>query len=115
MRKRLKQEGLTAKEIERAIAPIVSFHMQLHEEIASYERLKRGEFDEMINLRGLGHLLIALRIGQGITQRELARRLEVNESQISRDERNEYHGITVERANAIIEALEVTLSSKIVM
>jgi transcriptional regulator with XRE-family HTH domain len=40
-------------------------------------------------LRGLGHLLIALRIAQGVSQRELAKRLEVHESQVSRDERNE--------------------------
>ena len=35
---------------------------------ARYERLKRGEFDEMRNLRGLGQLLIGLRIAQGFSQ-----------------------------------------------
>jgi hypothetical protein len=33
-----------------------------------------------------------------LTQRDLARRLNVHESQISCDERNEYFGITFERA-----------------
>jgi hypothetical protein len=37
--------------------------------------LKRGEFEELDNLRGLGYLLITSRIAQGISQRELARRL----------------------------------------
>jgi transcriptional regulator with XRE-family HTH domain len=50
-------------------------------------------------------LLIALRIAAGMTQRQLADRLDVSEAQVSRDERNEYHGITVERAQRIIDAL----------
>ena len=35
---------------------------------------KRGEFDELDNMRGLGHLLVSPRVAQGISQRELARR-----------------------------------------
>jgi hypothetical protein len=35
----------------------------------------------------------------------------VHESQISRDERNEYHGITVERASRILDAMNVRLRS----
>lgn len=31
-------------------------------ELMSYERLKRGEFDELTNLMGIGQLLIGLRI-----------------------------------------------------
>ncbi len=49
---------------------------------------------------------MTLRIARGITKRELAERLGVRESQISRDERNDYHGITVERATEVLEALE---------
>jgi transcriptional regulator with XRE-family HTH domain len=36
---------------------------------------------------------VALRIATGLTQRQLAETLGVHESQVSRDERNEYHGI----------------------
>ena len=82
-----------------------SFHLQLAEEVESYDRLQRGEFDEIRNLRGIGRLLIGLRIAQGLSQRELAERLGVNESQVSRDERNEYHGVTMERAARILDAL----------
>ena len=64
-----------------------------------------------MNSQGIGRLLIAVRIAQGMTQRELAERLAVHESQVSRDERNEYHGITVERASRILEALGVTVRS----
>ena len=43
-------------------------------------------------LTAIGRLLTALRIAGGLAQRELAQRLGVDESQVSRDERNEYFG-----------------------
>ena len=112
-RARLKETGLTDEEIKRVIDPMESFYLQFKEEVESYERLKRGEFEELDNLRGLGHLLIALRIAQGVSQRELAKRLEVHESQESRDERNEYFGVTLERAGRILEALNVRLRTRV--
>ncbi len=111
---RLAESGLSPAEVERALAPLKSFHLQLDEEIQSYERLRRGELDELVNLHGLGHTLIALRIAVGLTQRELAERLGIHESQVSRDERNEYHGITVERATRVLDALGVQLRSRFV-
>lgn len=87
--------------------------MQLKEEVESHERLKRGEFEQLENLRGLGHLLISVRIAQGISQRELAKRLNVHEPQVSRDERNEYFAITLERAVNILEALNFRIRTKV--
>lgn len=112
-RARLKSTNMSDEEIKRVVDPIESFHLQLKEEVESYERLKRGEFDELENLRGLGHLLISVRIAQGVSQRDLARRLDVHESQVSRDERNEYFGVTLERAIKILDALNVRLHTKI--
>ena len=112
---RLDQAGLSDEEIKRVVDPMESFHLQLKEEVESYERMKRGEFDELDNLRGLGQLLISLRIARGISQRGLARRLDVHESQVSRDERNEYFGITLERAIKILDALNVRLHSTVEM
>jgi DNA-binding XRE family transcriptional regulator len=110
-RKRLEEMNLSAEEVKRVIDPLRSFHEQLREEVESYERLKRGELGELQNLHGLGTTLVALRIALGLTQRELAERLGVHESQISRDERNEYHAITVDRASRILDALGVELRS----
>jgi len=112
-RQRLRDSGLSDEEVKRVTDPMEAFHLQLKEEVESYERLKRCEFDELVNLRGLGHMLIALRIAQGVSQRELARRLDVHESQVSRDERNEYYGITLERANKVLDALNAQLRSKV--
>jgi ribosome-binding protein aMBF1 (putative translation factor) len=110
-RRRLEEMGLAADEVKRALDPLRSFHEQLSEEVESYERLKRGELGELLNLHGLGTTLVALRIALGLTQRELAERLGVHESQVSRDERNEYHAVTVERASRILDALGVELRS----
>lgn len=110
---RLKKMGLKPKELKHALDPLKSFHLQLKEEVDSYERLKRGDVGEVTNLHGLGRVLVALRIGLGLTQRELAKRLRVDESQVCRDERNEYHGITVERASRILDAMGVEVLSEV--
>lgn len=110
---RLKEMRLSPDELKRALDPLRSFHLQLAEEVESYERLKRGDLGEITNLHGLGRTLVALRIALNLTQRQLAQRLGVHESQVSRDERNEYHGITVERASRILDALGVHLTSQI--
>jgi ribosome-binding protein aMBF1 (putative translation factor) len=111
----LEKMDLAPDEVKRVLDPMRSFHLQLQEEVESYERLKRGEFEEIRNLRGLGHMLIALRIARGISQRQLAERLDVHESQVSRDERNEYHGITLDRAARVLDALGVELRSMVQM
>ncbi len=109
----LKSLGIDKAGMKRVLDPIRTFSAQLREELDAYERLKRGEFPEVENFAGMGELLIALRISKGITQRDLAQRMGVNESQVSRDERNEYHGITLDRAQRILEALEVRMTTTV--
>ena len=110
---KLGELSLSRAEIKRAMDPVRSFHEQLKEEVESYERLKRGDFGEMHNFQGVGQLLIALRIAGGFSQRDLAEKLGVHESQVSRDERNEYHGVTVDRANRVLEALGAVVTSRV--
>ena len=107
-----KKQGFTAAQVAKLRQPLESFRKQLVEEVESYERLKRAQFEEFDNLNGLGQVLIGLRIARGMTQRELARRMDVDETAVSRDERNEYHGITVERARKVLDALEVRLVTR---
>lgn len=106
----LRAMPLGTEEVDRAIAPLMSFMRQLEEELAEYELITAGQVQELSNLYGLGRALVAIRIARGMTQRELAGRLEVNE--VSRDEKNEYRGITAERAARILDALgaDVTVS-----
>ena len=112
-RAHLEAMELSPEEIKRALDPLQSFHLQLAEEVESYERLRRGEVEAIVNLQGLGRVLIGLRIALGLTQRELAERLGIHESQVSRDERNEYHGVSIERASRILEAMGVRLTSRL--
>ncbi len=113
-REHLAASGLKKAELKRAMDPLISFHEQLREEVEHYENLKRGKFPNLLNLKGLGVLLVSLRIARGMSQRELAAQLGVHESQVSRDERNEYHGITVDRAGKILEALGAKLQTTVV-
>jgi ribosome-binding protein aMBF1 (putative translation factor) len=93
--------------------PLRSFQAQWTEEVEWAERVRRREFPAITRLTQIGRLLIALRIAQGLTQRELAQRLGVSVSLVSRDERNEYHGVTVERAQRILDALNETLTAHV--
>lgn len=105
--------GLAPDEVERAMEPLLSFQAQLAEEIDWYERVRRREFPVIRRLNHIGRLLIALRIANDMSQRELADRLGVSESVVSRDERNEYHGITLERAQRVLDALKESISVRV--
>jgi transcriptional regulator with XRE-family HTH domain len=106
---RLRTRGLSPDEVRHALEPLQSFQLLLQDEIESYDGLKRGELPELSNLHGLGAALIGYRIASGSTQRDLAEKLGIHESQVSRDERNEYHGVTVEKASRILDALNANL------
>ncbi len=100
-----KKLGLKGEELERVMGPTRSFHEQIKEEIALYERMKRGDLETLNSLTSIGYWLIGLRIAKGWTQKELAEALGVSVAQVSRDETNEYHGITVDRAQRLLEVM----------
>jgi transcriptional regulator with XRE-family HTH domain len=110
---RLRGERLSDEQVRVAMEPLWAYHRQLAGEIERYERIKRGEFDMLRNLDRLGELLIAVRIYLGLTQAELAERLGVDPSVVCRDERNEYHGVTLERATKILNAMRVELRTTV--
>lgn len=112
-KKALKEAGLTAKQIKKALEPARSFHEQLEEEVEWYERVKRRDFGEIQKITDLGQILIALRIANSLSQQELADRLGVSASMVSRDERNEYTGITLDRAQRILDTLGEEVVSRV--
>ena len=105
--------GLTSEEVERGMAPLLSFQAQLREEVEWYERACRGDIPEIHNLEYVGRQLVALRLARGMSQRELAFRLGVSEAVVSRDEHNEYHGITAARAQRVIDALGGAVTARV--
>ena len=110
-KEKLEGLGLSEEEVRRALEPMLSFRAQLEEEVEWYERIRRRDFGIIRDLSAVGTLLIALRIANSLSQRELAEKLGVSEAQVSRDERNEYHGITVDRAQRVLDAMNETLTS----
>lgn len=107
-RRELEKDGLPPLDVERALEPIRSFAEQLREHIEEYDRIRRGELPAITTLNDLGPALVAARIAAGVTQRELATRLGVHESQVSRDEKNDYHGATIDRASKVLAAIGVS-------
>ena len=111
----LEQPGLTPKQTALAMSPLLAMCDQLQGELDWFEQARRGEIRPIPSLANIGLSLIALRIARGLTQRQLAERLSINEAQVSKDERNEYHGISVERAQRVLNALDgdVTVSVRL--
>ena len=97
--------GLDPQTVEIAMEPVLTFHRQMADEAQWYERVRAGDLSPIHDLNHIGQMLIGLRIARGLTQKELAERLGVSESIISRDERNDYHGLSIERAQRILDAL----------
>lgn len=110
LRTSIKAAGLSPEQVEQAMAPHLAMQDQIEGELRWFERARGGEIRPVARLTDVGLSLIALRIARGLTQRQLAERLGVNEAQISKDERNAYHGISVERAQRIVDALGGTVS-----
>lgn len=109
---KLKELGLTEEQINIAMEPTYSFHEQLKDEVLYYEKIKRGEFSSLYNFYDMGRYLIGLRIYKGLTQKQLAKKLEVSEAQVSKDEKNEYHGVSIEKIQRILNAMEVCIEAK---
>lgn len=114
-RRELEADGLPAADVEQALAPLRLFADQLRESVREYERVRRGRLPPIGSLEELGGALVALRLATGLTQRELASRLAVHESQISRDEKTNYQGVTIERASRVLEALGAKLEVTLVL
>lgn len=89
----------------------------LREELADYDALQRGEITtlEAESLTELPDALIRARIAAGLTQKALAERLGLKEQQIQRYEATHYTGVSLERAQAVADALGVRIHERIVL
>lgn len=87
----------------------------LRDQIDHYEKLRDGRITcrEITSLYELPTALIEARIAAKLTQRELAKRLEVAEQQIQRWEANGYSGVGVDRLQEIADALGVQIHQTI--
>lgn len=106
---RRRAKGVSERVIASIIGPMRAQVARLRHDVALYDRVAAGDLSMFTEIEEIGQLLIAARIARGITQRQLAEQLETHESQVSRDERFEYQGLTVERLGELCRALDLDL------
>lgn len=87
----------------------------LREQLGEYEALRDGliTFLEADSLAQLPEILIRARTAGGLTQKALAKRLGLKEQQIQRYEATRYAGASLERVQAIADALGVRLQGRV--
>lgn len=111
-REALAEAGLSSSEVDRAMEPLFSFREQLQDEVDAYNQMRHGDLGVISSLRGIGRWLIGARIARGLSQSDLAEQLGIDASQVSRDERNDYRGVSADRAQRIMEALGVRFTAE---
>ncbi len=86
----------------------------LEEDLREYEELKEGRFafEKLKGISELPKLLIRARIASGLTQRDLAGRLELKEQQIQRYEASEYASASFKRIKEVVSALGIEVDNK---
>lgn len=90
---------------------------ELREQLADYEALRSGKVSvlELDSLADLPDALIRARIAGGLTQRQLAARLGLKEQQIQRYEATRYAGVSLDRIQAVAEALGVKIREQVTL
>ena len=78
-------------------------------EVADYEQLRDGQLTSITaeSIADLAPALIKARIMRNWTQKELAEKLAVAEQQVQRYESTQYKGVSVERLQAVADALKL--------
>ena len=87
----------------------------LEAELREYEDLKAGRFafEKLEGISELPKLLICARIASGLTQRDLAGRLELKEQQIQRYEASEYASASFTRIKEVVSALGIEVDDNL--
>ena len=82
---------------------------ELREQLKEYEALRAGKKTTFVfdSLTSLPEGLIKARIARGLTQKQLAESLNLQEQQIQRYEATSYEGAALERIEAVVKALGI--------
>ena len=92
----------------------ISLIPQIKDEVKEYENIKAGKFPAyMKKLENIGYLLIALRIHKGWSQSELAKKLNIKPSQVCRNERNEYYGVSMPTVRKMLKVFDCNINMEI--
>ena len=90
---------------------------ELQEELTEYEKLQQGTraIIEVDSFDELAVALVKARIAAGLSQKELAERLEMKEQQIQRYESTEYRTASFGRLQEIVSALGVNVRKEVLL
>jgi HTH-type transcriptional regulator / antitoxin HipB len=88
---------------------------QLKQEIADYEQLKSGNISTFVlgSIDDIPTTLIKARISTGMTQKELAEKIGVQEQQIQRYEASHYSSASFDRLRSIASALKIEITQAV--
>jgi ribosome-binding protein aMBF1 (putative translation factor) len=110
--------GLVHPRVQRAQEDALrSQIVDLREQLAEYEALRGGQRTILAlgSFEEFPRALVQARIAEGISQKELAKRLGLKEQQIQRYEATEYASASLARVAAVIRALGITVREEIVL
>ena len=90
---------------------------ELLTELTDYECLRDGRLTSLTaeSISELAPALVKARIIRNWTQKELADRLDVAEQQVQRYEATQYQGVSVERLQAVADALKLSVREVITL
>lgn len=85
---------------------------ELEEQLAEYEALRDGAVVsfEVDSIAGIGEALVKARIIRNLTHKALAERMDLAEQQIQRYEATRYAGVSIERLQAVADALNLRVN-----
>ncbi len=104
---------LTRSANQQVLKKLISIHDILMNKVNDHKNFKKGVFRRLENLNDIAFLLIALRIARGLSQKKLAEILGVSAAQVSRDEKNYYSSVSLERAHKTCKALKVKFNIEV--
>ena len=90
---------------------------ELEEQLAEYDALRAGKVVsfKVDSITGIGEALIKARIVRNLTHKALAERMDLAEQQIQRYEATRYAGVSVERLQAVANALKLRVNEVITL
>ena len=105
-------------EVRRVMREAIESQLEeLREQVTEYEALRSGRVQvlELNSLAELPDALIRARIAAGLTQKELAARLGLKEQQVQRYEATRYAGVSLDRIQAVVEALGMGIRERVTL
>ena len=90
---------------------------ELEEQLAEYKALRTGTVVsfEVDSITGIGEALVKARIIRNLTQGALAERMSLAEQQIQRYEATRYAGVSIERLQAVANALKLRINEVVTL